>query len=212
MKPKTLLSLVLSTLFCLGLTAQTVNHSLIELERVYSPFFTGNSSIIRLDFVQSYTIEEQDTSYSLTVSVNEKSVEVESFSLGSALFSSGGYYGGATGSSVDFSIKKTNGLEVLNYEEFMEIYECISQVFTFITSMEIKSGQQYNTVATCDAKNLLIGVEYVPKKMYQPNAKYNFYFRISGATFSLKREEFQELASTIRKIKELWNQKLADKA
>lgn len=190
---------------------QTITHSLIELEREYVPFWSSNTSLIRFDFGQNYTLGKKDTSYQLFISVSEKKVEVESVSLGAALFSyaSGG---SVVGLNTTHKVDERQGVAILDYKQFMEIYDCISQVFTFITTLEIKTGKQHNTIATCAAGDLTIGVEYLPKKQYQTAASYNFYFKVGDATFSLKRREFEELAKTIRDIKVLWNQKLSIKS
>lgn len=210
MKPQIFVILLILLPFY-GLS-QKISHSLVELERTYDPLFSKSSSIIRLDFVQTYTLGMQDTSYSLSVAVSEKTVEIENLSLGTAYFSSTYSSGSGIGVGADYSIDKKQGVEELNYEEFMKIYDCIGSVYTFITTMEIKKDNPYSTIATCTSKKLTIGVEFVPRREYQAKPSYNFYFQVGDATFSLKRDQFEELAKTIRTIKHSWNYRMAEKS
>lgn len=180
------------------LLAQQINESIINFKEIYDPVLSSEKAVISMDFVKLYTVDLQDTSYLFTIKVANETIQKESVSLGSAIFSGGSW---GVGRNANYSVNSTENQTTLNKEDFASFYECINKTFTFITQKETFSKSKNNFVATCGSGSLLVGGEYNPENKAQ---KSTFYFQLGQNTYSMSKNQFQKIVSTLRNIFSTW--------
>lgn len=183
--------------------SQNITEVLITQTKKFNPFFSKRSASINFDFTRSFVKDKLDTSYHFIVKVNEKNIEEKGYSIGSSVFSSGSFAGIAGSSSLAFDIQKSSGIEVFEKKEFFELYDCLTNVYQYISQLASYSKSSTNTMATCSCKSLTFGGEFIPQSSHIENAK--FYFQIDEeSSFSMSKAEFEDLAKLFVKVKSNW--------
>jgi len=197
---KYLLTLIISIITLFPVMCQDISESIINFKEKYNPLFSSESAIISIDYIKTYSIDASDTSYYFILDIKNKDLEVESISLGSTMFNLNWI---STTARSNYSINKTQSKSILEKEKFVEFYDCMSKVHSYISKSERFKTIENSVVATCGVENISIGGEYNPKKTL--GSKVIFYFKVGDeATYQMSMKQFQSIVKVFRDIKNDW--------
>ena len=193
--------LILSSFFISTTKAQVVTESLISLTRVYDPLFDSKSASLSIDFVRTFEIGEPDTIKSVIIQVSNSSMELESSSIGVSALGFGGLFGGKVNSGSTFRAIRNKDQVILGYDGYMDFYDAFNKVYVYVGSYASQRKAKRNFIASVDFESMTIGGEFNPRS----SIKVKFFFKLSeGVIFELTKEEFDEMAGTLRTIKQFW--------
>lgn len=178
------------------LSSQNISESLLNYEDSYYTLFGKESGTISIDLIKGYSIGEVDTSYNVIISVANKEIVQEGFSLGTTILNSNNTFFSAT----NYAISKDIDQLILNYEEFIQFYECISSVFTYVGTKDVTGKYSTNIIASCGVNNLVVGGELLPKNSFDKPLL--FYFKIGKrATYEMNKTQFISIIKALKDIK-----------
>jgi hypothetical protein len=127
-------------------------------------------------------------------------LELENISLGSTIFDLNWV---SASTRANYSINKSQNKSILEKEKFLEFYECINKVYSYIAKSERFKEIDNSVVATCGIENISIGSEYNPDKL--AGNKVVFYFKVGeDATYQMSINQFQRIVKVFRDIKNNW--------
>lgn len=181
------------------LASQTISESLINLKESYSPILSSESAIISMNFVKFYDVGQPDTTYRLIIEVTNKTIEQDIFTWGWIL--------GRFTYSNTYVIASKDGSSAMDYDEFIQFYDCLRKVYNFISEKAAFKVDKKNLVATCGVSNLYFGGEYNPSRFNDEKVA-SFYLNVGeDTTYEMKKKQFETLTRTLAEIKMLWDSK-----
>lgn len=182
---------------------QYICESIISYKDTFNPIFSAESAILSMDYLKNYTISKTDTSYLFILDIKEQNVELEQMSLGAILFN---YDRLGMKSEKVYAIKSNADQTILNKDEFMEFYNCINEVYSYIAQQQTYGKSKNNIVARSNVENIIVGGEYRPSKIF--GKKVQFYFKVGDkATYEMNIVQFESIVKVLREIKNYWKEK-----
>lgn len=178
-----------------SVASQTISESLINLTESYKPIFATESAIVSMNFVKFYDIDQPDTTYRFIIEVTNKSIEVENLGYGMLLLNT---------PTLLYELSKNQDHCNMNYDEFIEFYDCLSKVYHFISQKAAYKTDKKNLVATCGSSNVFFGGEYKPGS-FNENKVATFYLKVGeNTTYEMKKHQFESITRTLTEIKAFW--------
>lgn len=188
-------------LFSVGLLpAQTVTESLINLRKQYAPLFSGERSVLSIDYLRITETEQEEVVYLCLIQVNNIGLEQQSITLGASIFGSGIFSGSGLNTGSSYLIQRKEGGIFMDKATFLEFFACLNKTYMYVRNKEAFGKDKINTLATCEVENISIGGEYTPAAL----SPLSFYFKVDEATFSMSQTEIEEIVKTLRAIRDDW--------
>jgi hypothetical protein len=197
---KFVLAIIISLMTLFPLKGQDISESIINFKEKFYTLFSGESAILSIEYIKTYSINGTDTTNYFILDIKNQNLELANISLVSTIFD----LNWALASSRDkYSINKSQNKSILEKEKFLEFYECINKVYSFIAKTEKFKESENSIVATCSVENISIGGEYDPNKFAR--SRVIFYFKVGeDVTFQMRKDQIESILKVLRDIKNNW--------
>ncbi len=173
---KILIPIILMT--SLFLKAQVISTVLQEITLNTNYLLAANKSYMNVTLIKSYTVNESDTSYYISVQIKNQSYEQSGGSLGWS-------YGLGLNMNTNYQVLKEDGIIIIDKSNYYQIQKCISSSFMTINT-NLKNHKS-KISASCEREDYSFGIEYTP------GGEVQYYFRNGKAIYRLSEEDFKKI-------------------
>jgi len=179
--------------------SQTVTESLVNLREKYNPLFSKESSILTMDYIRTYTIGENDTTYAFIVKVNKTDMELTNVSVAASVLNSNIL----VGTSNSYELKNNEGQLIMDWEMFTKFHAGAKNIHKFIIDKKMFNKEKLNTMVSSKVGNIVLVAEYIPTARI--NSKLKFYLKFGqDTTYEMTKLEYENIMRVVSTIKVNW--------